>query len=74
MTGYDKGTVSVTTDTNVNITFEVDGDLNGWHHYKTLQASAGETIEHVFPDGYSAHWIRTVAHKACTTTICFKYE
>ncbi len=29
MTGYDKKTVSITTDTNVNITLEVDVDLNG---------------------------------------------
>jgi hypothetical protein len=74
MAGYDKKTVSITTDANVNIILEVDVDLNGWHHYKTIQTIAGETIEHVFPDGYSAHWIRTVTDKACTATISFKYE
>jgi hypothetical protein len=74
MTGYDKKTVSITTDTNVNITLEVDIDLNGWHPYKTIQAIAGQTIEYVFPDGYNAHWIRPVAHNACTATVCLKYE
>lgn len=74
MTGYDKKTVSITTDASVNITLQVDVDLNRWHDYKTVQAIAGETIEHVFPDGYSAHWIRAVADKACTASISLKYE
>jgi hypothetical protein len=74
MTGYDKKTVSITTDTNVNITLEVDVDLNGWHQYKTIQTIAGETIEHVFPGGFSAHWIRAVTDKACTAIISLKYE
>jgi hypothetical protein len=74
MTGYDKKTVSITTDINVNITLQVDVDLNGWHNYKTIQTIAERTIEHVFPDGYCAHWIRAVADKACIATVSFKYE
>jgi hypothetical protein len=74
MTGYDKKTVSITTDTNVNITLQVNIDLVGWHQYKTIPTIAGQTIVHVFPDGYSAHWIRAVANKACTATVCLKYE
>ncbi len=58
----------------MNITLEVDVDLNGWHQYKTIQAIAGKTIEYVFPDGYSAHWVRAVTDKDCKATISFKYE
>jgi hypothetical protein len=74
MTGYDKKTVTITTDSNVIFTLQVNIDLNGWHHYKTIEASAGETIVHVFPEGYSAHWIRAVADTDCTATISLKYE
>ncbi len=74
MTGYDKKTVTITTDTNVNINLQVDVDLNGWHHYKTIEVGAGQTIQHVFPDGFSAHWIRAVVDKDCIVTISLKYE
>ena len=74
MTNYDKKTVSITTDINVNITLQVNIDLNGWHPYKTVQTVAGETIQHVFPDGYHAHWIRAVADKDCKATVSLKYE
>ena len=74
MTNYDKKMVSITTDINANITLQVDVDLNGWHHYMTIPTIAGQTVQHVFPDGYNAHWIRAVANKACKTTVSFKYE
>ncbi|MEO5999083.1 MAG: hypothetical protein ABIN89_20075 [Chitinophagaceae bacterium] len=74
MTGYDKKKVSLTSDTDVTITLEVDVDLNGWHTYKVIKVPAGKTIEHVFPDGFSAHWVRATADKNCKGTVWFKYE
>lgn len=74
MTGYDKKKVSITADKNVTITLEVDVDLTGFHIFKTFQIVAGKTAEYIFPDGYSAHWVRAVADKDCKVTVSFKYE
>ena len=74
MTGYDKKKVSLTADKDVTITLEVDVDLNGWHTYKAIHVPAGKTIEHIFPIGYSAHWIRAIADNNCKATVWFKYE
>ncbi|CAF0742187.1 unnamed protein product [Adineta ricciae] len=74
MTGYDKKTVSITADTNINVTLQVNVELHGWHNYKPMQAIAGSTIHYVFSDGYSDHWIRAVVERACTITISFKYQ
>ncbi|MES2777382.1 MAG: hypothetical protein V4722_24600 [Bacteroidota bacterium] len=74
MTGYDKKKISLTADKDVTITLEVDVDLNGWHPYKKIALQAGKTVEHIFPDGFNAHWIRATADKDCTATGWLKYE
>ena len=74
MTGYDKKTISLTADQDVTITLEVDVDHNGWNEYRKVKVPAGKTIEHVFPDGYSAHWIRATSDKDCRATVWLKYE
>ena len=74
MTGYDKKTLKLTSDKDVIITLEVDVDRNGWHTYKTIPVKAGQTVEHIFPEGFNAHWIRAVANKDCRATAWFIYE
>lgn len=74
MTGYDKKKIFLTADKDVTLTLEVDVDHNGWNVYKKIKVPAGKTIEHIFPDGYSAHWIRAVADKDCIATVWLKYE
>jgi hypothetical protein len=74
MTGYDKKKVTLSSDKDVTITLEVDVDLNGWQTYKTIQVPAGKPVEYIFPDGYSAHWVRATADKDCKATVWLKYE
>jgi hypothetical protein len=74
MTGYDKKSVSLTSDKNVDISLEVNFDLTGFHHYKTFHVPAGKTIHYTFPDGFNAHWVRAVANKDCKATVRFVYE
>ncbi len=74
MAGYDKKKVSVTSDQAIKLTLEVDFDHTGWSIYRTIDIPAGKTIEHVFPDGFSAHWIRAKADKNSTATVWFTYE
>lgn len=74
MTGYDKKTVTLSSDRDVDITLEADVDLNGWHALKKIKVPAGRTITYIFPKGYSAHWIRAVADTDCKATAWFKFE
>ncbi len=74
MTGYDKKTMTLQSDKEVAITLEIDFDLNGWYQYKTLKLPAGKAVQHVFPDGFSAHWIRAVADKDCNATVWLSYN
>jgi hypothetical protein len=74
MTGYDKKKITLTANNDVTITLEVDVNHNEWNEYKQIKVPAGKTIEHIFPDGFSAHWIRAVADKDCTATLWLKYD
>jgi hypothetical protein len=74
MTGYDKKKITITTDRDVSIIVEVNVDLKEWHAYKRFQVKAGKTVEYVFPDGYNAHWVRTIANKDCVATVWMNYE
>ncbi|NQX39300.1 hypothetical protein SAMN05421820_102329 [Pedobacter steynii] len=74
MTGYDHKTVSITADKDVNITLEINFDLTGFYTYKTFALKAGQTLNHVFPAGFSAHWVKAIADKDCKATVWFKYK
>ena len=74
MTGYDKKTLKLEADRDVEIKAEIDFDHNGWYHYKTFKVSAGERIEYLFPEGFSAHWIRFSSNKNCVITANLVYE
>jgi hypothetical protein len=74
MTGYDRKKITITADRDVTFTIEVNTDLNGWHPYKKIRVSAGDPVEHVFPEGYNAHWLRIVGDQDCTATAWLKYE
>ena len=76
MTGYDKKTVQLSHDNagDVAFTLEVDVTHFGWEKYQTINVPAGQTVTHVFPDGYSAHWIRVKTSKDCKATAQFTYE
>ena len=56
------------------ITVEVDflAD-NTWSTYQTFTLAAGETLTHVFPDGFHAHWVRVKSDTTTTATAQFTY-
>ncbi len=74
MTGYDKKSVQLTADKDVDITLEVDFDLTGFSTYRTIHIPAGKTITHYFPEGFSANWIRAKANVDCNATVWFIYQ
>lgn len=76
MTGYDKKSVKIKADKDVNITLyaHVAHYSDKTVPYKTFSIKAGEEMTHVFPDGYSAHWMEAEADKDCKATVWFIYE
>lgn len=76
MTGYDKKTLTLSSDKDVSMTV-----LLHTTHYSTLPVvyqvftlKAGQTVTHKFPAGFSAHWLQVKADKACTATAWLVYE
>lgn len=59
----------------VEFTVEVDfqGDDN-WVVYGVLAVAPGETLEHEFPAGYAAQWVRLAAERDTIATATFYYE
>ena len=81
MTGFDRKRVKLSHDAAAAVTFTIEVDFlarqdgeTAWHSYAKVTVPPGETVEHVFPDGYSAHWARVVADKPCAATAWFVYE
>ncbi|MBJ6366995.1 hypothetical protein [Snuella sedimenti] len=76
MTGYDKKalTLKVDKDAEITLLIHINHYLDEPVEYKTFSLKAGETFEHKFPDGFSAHWIQLKTNKDCTATAWFVYE
>ncbi|MFD2115430.1 hypothetical protein ACFSTH_12615 [Paenibacillus yanchengensis] len=77
MAGYLHKKLALSHTEQRKITFDVEVDFlaNGtWVHYTTIDVRASTTVEHLFPQGYSAHWVRLVAKDNATTTAIFHYN
>ena len=58
-------------------TVDIDGEVDflgtgAWERYERIPV-AGYRY-HLFPEGFSAHWVRLVAQAACTATAQFFYS
>ena len=76
MTGYDKKTLKLKSDKDVNISvyLHVNHYLKEPLLYKTFQLKAGEDMIYKFPDGFSAHWVQLKPDADCVATAWFLYE
>ena len=75
MTAYDKKTVTLSAGAEVTITLEVDIDgTELWVPYRSFSLKKGETIEHSFPEGFSAYWVRAICDAETTATVQFQYR
>jgi hypothetical protein len=72
MTGFDKKMVHIKADRSVSFDVEIDflGD-GSWSKYERLAVS-GYT-RHIFPEGFSAHWVRMTPTADCTASVEFFY-
>lgn len=76
MTGFEHKCLHVAQDADgdVNVSIEVDFMGHGaWYRYDTVRVPARGYAHHVFPTGFSAHWVRVTADADCTATAQFMY-
>lgn len=75
MTGYDRKSLTLKSNRDVQITLELDFDhQTGWHSYKSFDLKAGEPKRYEFPASISAHWLRFVADADCEATAWLEYK
>ena len=72
MTGFDKKVLHLKTDKQSLVRIETDFlGMGSWETYEKLAVPSYKY--HVFPAGFSAHWVRLVAETQCTATAEFIY-
>jgi hypothetical protein len=75
MTAYDQKRVAISSSDDATVRLEVDVDgTEMWIPYAVFELQAGQTVEHSFPDGFSAYWVRAVSDTATTATVQFEYR
>lgn len=75
MTGYDRKSVTLSAKNDTKISLEIDIDGTGlWVPYETFAIRSDKPVEHVFPDGFSAYWVRAISSVNTTATVTFRYE
>lgn len=77
MFGYDRKALALSHTSPSPITFTVEVDFaadNTWSEYASFTVPPGQTVRHVFPDGYSAHWVRLKSGQTTTATATFTYS
>lgn len=59
----------------VRMIVEIDPAGDGtWFEYATLDVPAGKTVEHRFPSGFLAQWVRLRADTACQASALLTYR
>lgn len=76
MTGYNKKTLTLTSDkdTKVTLLVHVNHYLEEPMACKTFDLKAGKELVYEFPEGFSAHWVQVKTNKDCIATAWFVYE
>lgn len=78
MTGFDHKVVHFSHEKNVDVTFTIQVDFLGngsWQTYNTIRVPADSGYaHHVFPDGFSAHWVRFKADQDCRASVYLHYH
>lgn len=77
MTGFDKKVLHLNHDSDEVVRFRVEVDFLGdgtFHWYDTFEVPGNGYQHHVFPDGYSAHWVRIKVDQDCKATAYFMYN
>ncbi|MBN1853935.1 MAG: hypothetical protein JW829_14480, partial [Pirellulales bacterium] len=75
MNGFDKKSLSLSSESSVIIRVEVDLTGTGlWRTWQRLEVTPNKVTEYQFPDAFSAYWVRVVADRDCRATAWFEYH
>ena len=75
MTAYDHKQLAISSSNDATFRIEVDIDGTGlWIPYQSFSVQAGQTLEHTFPKGFSAYWVRAVSDVDTNATVTFHYQ
>lgn len=75
MTGYDQKMVTLWSDKPTRITLEIDIDgTDVWVPCRSFELKGGEEQSYMFPEGFSAYWVRTISALDVKATAIFRYE
>jgi len=77
MTGFDKKNLHLINHSGYPVTYTIQVDFLGnrtWVDYKSLTVAPHKYVYHIFPEGFSAHWVRIVPGKNCRSTATFFYN
>lgn len=74
MYGYDRKELTLTSSVDATVTVELDFLADdSWASYQSFELKAGETVTHIFPEGFHAHWVRVVSDAETTATAQLTY-
>ena len=74
MTGYDKKTLTLSSNFKSNITVEIDiTGVGDWQTWRTFDVSETATT-YEFPSDFQAYWLRVTSDKDITATAQLVYE
>ena len=76
MTGFDKKALHLAHRSDKTVPFRVEVDFLGtqnWQPYGRYEVAPTGYHHHEFPPGFSAHWLRVVAERACEATAYLTY-
>ncbi|MBI4890970.1 MAG: hypothetical protein HY821_10130 [Acidobacteria bacterium] len=75
MTGFDKKMLHISTDKAADFDIEIDFIGTGqWKPYGRVSTGSEGYARHIFPDGFSAHWVRLTPGADCRATAAFFYN
>jgi hypothetical protein len=77
MTGFERKVIHLANDGSAPVTVEIEVDPLGdgaWRPYLAVEVPAGGYRPHVFPGGFSAHWLRLRARQAARLTAELVYS
>ena len=70
MTGFDRKVLHLRAEADVTVDIDFLGN-GSWEKYAELRGSGYR--HHVFPEGFSAHWVRLTPDRDCVATAEFQY-
>jgi hypothetical protein len=72
LTGFEHKMLHLSADRAAAFDVEIDFMGNGtWHRYQQIKVPVEGYARHIFPDAFSAHWIRLTPQSDCRATASF---